>query len=238
MRKDTTDGVRESRPSFASLEEAAREKVRGWLQDLLEQEVTEFLGRGRAERRVAVDAGAGYRNGFGKPRKLTLSSGTIELRRPRVRGVEERFESRLLPLFVRRTPEVSDLLPELYLHGLSTGDFDLALRGLLGEGAPISASTVMRVKEKWQGERKEWAGSRLEDLEVVLSLGGWGLRESGAGEGEGGVAGCDRRIEQRDQGGRGGDAGSPGVDGELVGALAGFEGPRDELAQAIENRKI
>jgi len=167
VRKDTTEGVRESRPSLASLEEAAREKVRGWLQDLLEQEVTEFLGRGRSTRRAAVDAAVGYRNGFGRPRKLTLSNGTIELRRPRVRGIEQRFESRLLPLFVRRTPEVSDLLPELYLHGLATGDFDLALRGLLGEGAPISPSTVMRVKQKWQGEREEWAGRRLEDLEVV-----------------------------------------------------------------------
>lgn len=167
MRKDTTEGIRESRPSFESLEEAAREKVRGWLQDLLEQEITEFLGRGRSARRAAVDGSAGYRNGYGKPRKLTLSNGTIQLWRPRVRGIEGRFESRLLPLFVRRTPEVSDLLPELYLHGLSSGDFDLALRGLLGEGAPISASTVMRVKEKWQAEREQWASRRLDDLEVV-----------------------------------------------------------------------
>ncbi|MFN2486335.1 MAG: IS256 family transposase [Acidimicrobiia bacterium] len=167
MRKDTTEGVGESRPSFESLEEAARLKVRDWLQDLLEEEVTEFLGRRRSQRRGAVDVAIGYRNGYGKPRKLTLSSGTVELRRPRVRGIEERFESRLLPLFLRRTPEVTDLLPELYLHGLSSGDFDLALRGLLGEGAPISASTVMRVKEKWQGEREQWAGRSLEGLEVV-----------------------------------------------------------------------
>jgi transposase-like protein len=167
VRKDTTEGVRESRPSFSSLEAAAREKVRGWLQDLLEQEITEFLGRGRSVRRAAVDGDSGYRNGYGKQRKLTLSNGTVELRRPRVRGVEGRFESRLLPLFVRRTPEVSDLLPELYLHGLSSGDFDLALRGLLGEGAPISASTVMRVKEKWQREREAWVSRRLDDLEVV-----------------------------------------------------------------------
>jgi transposase-like protein len=81
VRKDTTEGVRESRPSFGSLEEAAREKVRGWLQDLLEQEVVEFLGRGKSQRRGAVDAAGGYRNGYGKPRKLTLSNGTIELRR-------------------------------------------------------------------------------------------------------------------------------------------------------------
>ena len=78
-----------------------------------------------------------HRNGYAPPRRLTLSSGTIRVRRPRVRDTEERFESRLLPLFVHRTREVADLIPELYLHGLSEGDFDLALRGLLGEEAPI-----------------------------------------------------------------------------------------------------
>jgi hypothetical protein len=53
--------------------------------------------------------------------------------------VEERFESRVLPFFARRTREVDQLLPELYLHGLAAGDFDVALRGLLGEEAPVSA---------------------------------------------------------------------------------------------------
>jgi transposase-like protein len=81
--------------------------------------------------------------------------------------VETRFESRLLPLFVRRTCGVDNLLPELYLHGLALGDFDLALRGLLGEDAPISANTVARLKEKWSAEREEWSTRRLDELEVV-----------------------------------------------------------------------
>src|SRR5712692_4490477 len=84
-------------------------------------------GRWRQHRREGVDAPSGYRNGFGKPRRLSLMSGTITVRRPRVRGLEARFESRLLPLFKRRTEEVGRLLPELYLHGLAHGDFDLAL---------------------------------------------------------------------------------------------------------------
>ena len=63
-----------------------------------------------------------------------MSSGTITLRRPRVRGVEERFESRVLPLFARRTKELGALLPELYLHGLAEGDFELAMRGLPRRG--------------------------------------------------------------------------------------------------------
>ncbi len=167
MDKKTTEGTAPSSPIWESLEEMVREKIRHWLQDLLEQEVTEVLGRRKSERRKGVDGPAGYRNGYGKPRRLTLTNGTITLRRPRVRGLEGRLESRILPLFLRQTREVTKLLPELYLHGLSEGDFDLALRGLLGEKAPISASSVARLKQKWQDEHEMWANQRLDDLEVV-----------------------------------------------------------------------
>ncbi len=69
--------------------------------------------------------------------------------------------SSLLLLFSRRTQAVNDLLPELYLQ---QGDFDLAVRGLLGEDAPVSVSTIARLTEKWQVEQKEWAKRRLEIL--------------------------------------------------------------------------
>ena len=98
------------------------------------QEVTVFLGREKSERRAEIDGPGGYRNGYGKLRKLALSCGTWSSQGRGVRGVEERFESRLLPLFVRGTETVAELLPTLYLHGLSMGDFELALRGLLGDG--------------------------------------------------------------------------------------------------------
>ena len=65
-----------------------------------------------------ADAAPGYRNGQGKPQRLTLSSGTIAVRRPRVRDLERPFESQVLPLFVKRALEVQGLIPELYLHGL------------------------------------------------------------------------------------------------------------------------
>ena len=156
-----------SRPEWEHLEEWLRGQMQGLIQELLEQEVAEFLGRTRPVRRSESDNDAGYRNGYAPPRRLTLSSGTIRVRRPRVRDTEERFESRLLPLFVHRTREVADLIPELYLHGLSEGDFDLALRGLLGEEAPISASTVARLKERWNAELAAWRARPLEDLEVV-----------------------------------------------------------------------
>ena len=96
-----------------------------------------------------------------------MSSGTITLRRPRVRGVEERFESRVLPLFARRTKELGVLLPELYLHGLAEGDFELAMRGLLGEGAPLSKSSIRRLGAGWTAEFEEWSQRRLEGREVV-----------------------------------------------------------------------
>ena len=167
MSERTTKVAILASPTWEELEGWVRVQIQELIQELLKQEVTELLGRARYQRRAPVDGAQGYRNGYGKPRKLTLGMGTITIRRPRVRGLEERFESRILPLFARRTREVSDLLPELYLHGLAEGDFDLALRGLLGEEAPLSASTVARLKEKWHAEWEAWQKQRLDDLQVV-----------------------------------------------------------------------
>ena len=119
MSKQNIEESVESRVCFEELEDWVREKIQGWVQELLEEEVTELLGRGKSERRRAVDAPLGYRNGYGKPRRLTMNSGTIQVRRPRVRDLEERFESRVLPLFAKRTRQVRELIPELYLHGLA-----------------------------------------------------------------------------------------------------------------------
>jgi len=168
MRKDIVGPESESRtPMWESLEGLVREKAQELIQQILEEEVTELLGRQKSERRAAVDPSAGYRNGYGKPRRLTMSSGTITVRRPRVRGLEERFESRVLPLFARRTKEVGELIPELYLHGLSEGDFELALRGLLGEGAPLSKATIRRLRAVWTVEFEAWAKRSLADREIV-----------------------------------------------------------------------
>ena len=143
MRKDIAgEGLESTTPTWESLEEFVRGRVQSLIQRILEEEVTELLGREKSERREAVDAVVGYRNGYGKPRKLTMRSGTITLQRPRVRNLEEPFESKILPLFCKRTKEVGELIPELYLHGLAQGDFDLALRGLLGDEAPLSARTT------------------------------------------------------------------------------------------------
>ena len=169
MRESTLQSVAPSMPTFATLEAWARSSIQDLLQRVLEEEVTEFLGRTRYQRRSAVDATPGSRNGHGKPRRVSLMSGTVQVRRPRVRGLEERFESRILPLFLRRTHEVTRMLPELYLHGLSQGDFELALRGLLGNGAPLSASSIGRLRAQWEEELETWRERRLDDRELVYA---------------------------------------------------------------------
>src|ERR687892_210721 len=105
MRKQTTKNRVESRACpvpdtgvhWEHLEEWVRGQVQRLIQELLEEEITGFLGRTRSARRSALDGFLGYRNGHGKRRRLTLGSGTVEVRRPRVRNTEERFESRVLP---------------------------------------------------------------------------------------------------------------------------------------------
>jgi len=169
VKENTPVSAQSSMPSFESLEAFARERIQAWIQELLEEEITELLGREKSERRGAVDAPPGYRNGHGKPRRLSMQGGTIAVRRPRVRGLEERFESRILPLFARRTEAVGTMLPELYLHGLAQGDFELALRGLLGEGAPLSASSIERLRARWQLEYEGWRSRRLDELELVYA---------------------------------------------------------------------
>lgn len=167
MRKQSTTQASESRPTWETLEEWVRGQVQSFIQRLLEDELTDFVGRRKSQRRAVVDVPSGYRNGYGKPRRLTLRCGTIRVRRPRVRDCEERFASQVLPLFKRKSTKVEEAVPELYLHGLAHGDFELALQGLLGEDAPLSGSTVARLKEKWQAELAAWQSRRLDDVEAV-----------------------------------------------------------------------
>jgi len=159
-----------SQVCYETLEHRARMKVQAFLQEVLEEEVTAFLGRKKHVRREGVsliDPPKGSRNGYGRPRRFAMMSGTVTVRRPRVRDLEERFVSKVLPLFKRRSQAVGDLLPELYLHGLSTGDFELALRGLLGDGAPLSASSIQRLKARFELEYEAWKNRDLSQVKVA-----------------------------------------------------------------------
>jgi transposase-like protein len=151
---------------FEQFETYARRSVQSFLQRLLEEEVEDLLGRSKSERR-AEDSPAGYRNGHGRERSLSTSIGTITVRRPRVRNTQEHLVSRVLPLFKKRTQEVGEMLPQLYLHGLALGDFELALRGLLGEGAPLSASSIDRMRSEWLAEYDQWRHRPLDRTHVA-----------------------------------------------------------------------
>lgn len=167
MEKNSAETPAPARPVWEELEPFLRGKIREALQEMLEEEVAEFLGRGRSERRAGLDVPAGYRNGHGKPRKLSTAIGVVQVARPRVRDTEQRFVSRLLPLFATRTLALQRALPELYLHGLSKGDFELALRALLGEKAPLSATSMERLKAKWKLEYDDWNSRDLSDRQPV-----------------------------------------------------------------------
>ena len=99
MRKQSTRKTDESSVTWHNLEGWIRGHVQQFIQEVLEQEVTDLLGRQNSSRRTRVDGPAGYRNGYSKPRRLTLSCGSITVRRPRPREYAERFVSRVLPFF-------------------------------------------------------------------------------------------------------------------------------------------
>ena len=107
MEQQTTDPTVASRVTWERLEACLRGRMRQWIQELLEAEVDELLGRRTSARRQAVDGAPGSRSGHGKPRRLTLCHGTVTVRRPRVRGLEPRVESRRRPRSGRCGPSGS-----------------------------------------------------------------------------------------------------------------------------------
>jgi putative transposase len=152
-----------------TLDDLAREGARRMIATALEVEVQEYVGSFVGEvdedgKRLVV------RNGHARERKVTVGSGTLAVRAPRVNdkrvdeetGERKRFSSRILPAYARRSPKVTEVLPVLYLHGLSTGDFAPALRDLLGEDASgLSASSIQRLTETWQAEHEAFGKREL-----------------------------------------------------------------------------
>jgi putative transposase len=143
---------------YSAVERVGREGMREKIREALEAERDEVLGRSRYER-VPESARGSYRNGYHKERCLVCGCGTIPVRVPRL---EKSYESQLVPRYERMTQEMKQLLPELYLHGLSTGDMEPALGWLLGDGAPLSPGTIQRLKAHWEGEYRQWQQRPLE----------------------------------------------------------------------------
>src|SRR5215203_1286239 len=159
----------------STLDELAREGARRMLAAAaLEAEVAAYVEEHQAERddqghRLVV------RNGKAQARKLTLGAGTVELQAPRIddrrvdeAGRRQRFTSEILPPYMRRSPKVAEVLPILYLRGLSTGDFREALPVLLGEQASgLSPTTITRLTAAWEAEYHVFRESSLAERDYV-----------------------------------------------------------------------
>lgn len=166
--KQTNDKIIEfpSESSTDVLTEVLRGGARKLLADAIELEVEEYL-----QQRSSLRDGSGHRlvvrNGHLPERTIQTGLGDVPVRKPRVRDrrapeERERFESSILPRYLRRTKSVEELLPWLYLKGMSTGDFNEALNALLGPDASgLSATTITRLKSSWEEEYKVWSRRSL-----------------------------------------------------------------------------
>jgi putative transposase len=142
------------------LEDVARLTVRLMMQTAIEAEVDEFLGRGRYERRHGEDR-PGSRNGRQLPTTVKTTMGPVELQRPKLRGTDEAFCSRLFGAGVTRTNALESLVISGWVRGLSDRDIEAALAEVLGPEAALSKSTVSRICQRICDEFAVW---RMRDL--------------------------------------------------------------------------
>ena len=152
-----------------ALDELAREGARRMIAAALRAEADEYVERFADE----LDEDGHclvVRNGRARERKVTVGSGTVPVRAPRVNdkrideesGERQRFSSKILPAYARRSPKVTEVLPILYLRGLSTGDFRPALEDLLGQDAAgLSPSTISRLCKEWEAHHDRFRKRHL-----------------------------------------------------------------------------
>lgn len=175
MLKVVTEGAADQVDELPlSLDDLAREGARRMLAAALEMEVAAYVERFRGERDSEGRALV-VRNGKARTRKVTIGSGTIEVSAPRVNdrrtdeeGNRKRFTSAILPPYMRRSPKVAEVLPILYLRGLSSGDFRPALEALLGEDAAgLSPANITRLLSVWEEEYRRFQTRDLSDRDYV-----------------------------------------------------------------------
>jgi transposase-like protein len=156
------------------LDEIARDGARAMLAAALQAEVAAYVEQFASQvdehgHRLVV------RNGHHQPREVMTAAGAVGVRQPRVNdrrvdaatGERCRFSSAILPAWARKSPQVAEVLPLLYLHGLSSGDFTAALEQFLGSGAGLSASSVTRLTSQWQDEAAAFGKRPLTGTDYV-----------------------------------------------------------------------
>jgi transposase-like protein len=160
--------------SSSLIDEIVREGARRMLAEALQAEVDAYVAQLAGERdengrRLVV------RNGYHQSREVLTSAGAVEVTAPRVNdkrtdadtGDRKRFASAILPPWARKTPKVTEVLPLLYLHGLSSGDFVPALGQFLGSAAGLSGPVITKLTETWQAEQRAFAGRDLAGADYV-----------------------------------------------------------------------
>jgi transposase-like protein len=160
--------------SSSLIDEIIREGARRMLAEALQSEVDAYIDRFVAERdergrRLVV------RNGSHQPREVLTSAGAVEVVAPRVNdrrvdpdtGERARFSSAILPPWVRKTPKINEVLPLLYLHGLSSGDFVPALGQFLGSTTGLSAPVITKLTETWKVEARAFSQRDLSGVDYV-----------------------------------------------------------------------
>ena len=147
------------------LDALVREGARRMLLAALKAEVDEYIAQHTSLRDEDGHALV-VRNGVAEPRKVTTAAGELEIQAPRVHDRREghRFTSAILPPWARRSPKVTEVLPVLYLRGISTKDFEPALAEFFGSEAGLSASTIQRLTREWS---HEWTAFQQRDLSQV-----------------------------------------------------------------------
>jgi transposase-like protein len=156
------------------IDQIVRDGARRMLAEALQAEVDDYIARFSAERdengrRLVV------RNGTHQPREVLTSAGAVEVVAPRVNdrrvdpdtGQRAKFTSAILPPWCRKTPKITEVLPLLYLHGLSSGDFVPALGQFLGSTAGLSGPVITKLTETWKGEQRTFAGRDLSEVDYV-----------------------------------------------------------------------
>ena len=229
--------------SSSLIDEIVREGARRMLAEALQAEVDAYIARFAAERdehgrRLVV------RNGSHQPREVLTSAGAVEVVAPRVNdrridpdtGERRRFSSAILPPWCRKTPKITEVLPLLYLHGLSSGDFVPALGQFLGLGRAVRAGDHEADRDL-EGRAARVRGPGSVQCGLRLPVGRRHPRQHPPGGAQAVPAGPDRRARRRPQGARRAGRRLPGVGRVLGGPAARLRPPRDARPGARGRRR-
>lgn len=148
-----------------SLEAMVRSAAQRMIQAALEAEVTEFLERLPGEKTRPGEF-RGYRNGYHRERVVSTAAGALQVKVPRVSDNPEKYQSRLVKPYQRRSEGLNQLFPKLFIEGLATRDFEPALRFLVGDQAPLSPSSISRLNKQFKRDYEDWKKNDLSRLRI------------------------------------------------------------------------